>query len=243
MKGGRVAWAREENQQLVAMGPSAYSSRDAARPSRNVAMVNERYEKSVRIALATLVIASFIIGIRLPGVALEVTQLVLALMTNSEAMETAKLIVSIAAVVLSLAAILTSALLTRSLKRKDVIYERRRLFITALWDKLISVRAITPKTATAQRVIDLLNTLALVAFCWENEIADRELIARGFGSSYGEMVDNIQGIVSDGGYDAVIEAVGSSGPELLQEHYDRVVPVRLELDKYMKAKGIHGGTK
>ena len=207
-----------------------------------MAIERKRYEESVRVALAILVTGSFVVGMKLPAAGLEMTALMLALLTESEQMETTKLVVSIAALVLSLVAILTSALLTRSLKRKDVIYDRRRLFITALWDKLISVRAIT-KNATPQRVIDLLNTLALVAFCWENEIADRELIARAFGSSYGEMVDNIQSILRGSEYEAVIAAIGSSGPELLQENYDRVVPVRLELDNYMKAKGIHGGKK
>jgi len=159
-----------------------------------------------------------------------------ALLENSGPLEITKIAISIIALAFSIMAIVTSAVVTIKLKRRDVIYERRRLFITGLWDKIISVKSINATNATADRVIELLNTLELVALCWENEIADRELIARGFGTPYCQMVDAIQGIVKGKGYDRVIAEIGT-GSELLKD-YDRILPARKSLEEFMKKKGI-----
>jgi hypothetical protein len=208
---------------------------DAPRPSSTMGIVKD-YDQRVRIGLATLVTGSFIFGMRLPAAGLEVTRFMLALLQNSGPLETTKIAISIVALAFSIVAIVTSAVVTIKLKRRDVIYERRRLFITALWDKLISVKSINTTNATAERVVELLNTLELVALCWENEIADRELIARGFGTAYCQMVDAIQGIVKGKGYDPVIAEIGT-GAELLKD-YDRILPARKSLDEFMKKKGI-----
>lgn len=151
---------------------------------------------------------------------------------TSGALEVAKFVVSIVAIVLSLSAIVVSAVLTKKLKNRDVLYERRKLFITALWDKLVAVRGLDPGNVTVERVIEVLNTLELVALCWEDEVADRSLVARAFAQSYCELVDQIQAIVPGAGYDDVIKKLGT-GPSLLADPYVRVVPVRKKLEKFL----------
>jgi hypothetical protein len=143
-------------------------------------------------------------------------------------MEEGKLIVSILALFMSVVSIYLSVATSHRLKNKDIVNERRRLFITALWDKLTSVKGLNTTNATKERVFEVLNTLELVALCWDNDIADNELIVRSFGHSYSERVDEIKGIVSGTSYDSLILALKMDGPRLLRL-YPRVEPVRDEI--------------
>jgi hypothetical protein len=195
------------------------------------------YARTVRRGLAALSIISFVFGMNMPQASWDIFREIWPLLRSTKPMEVAKFIVSIVAIGISVAAILISVSVTKRLKMQDVIYERRKLFINTLWDKLIAVRSIQPNNATSDRVVELLNTLELVAFCWESEVADRELIARAFGKAYGEMVDNIQGITEGKGYDKVIDEIGT-GPNLLKHQYTRVLPARKNLDQFLIAKGI-----
>ena len=150
---------------------------------------------------------------------------------SSGILEVAKFAASIGALLISIAAIIVSASVTKKLKNRDVIYERRRLFITALWDKLVAVKGVNPGNATVERVIEVLNTLELVALCWEDEVADRTLVARAFAKGYCDLVKQIQGIVPGKGYDDVIKVLGT-GPDLLAKQYDRVLPVQEKLAQF-----------
>ncbi len=150
-------------------------------------------------------------------------------------METVKLVVSIAALIISGVAIFMSRRVAIKLKNQDIANDRRRLFITALWDKLTAVRGLDSGNATRERVVEVLNTLELVALCWESNIVDKDLVTRAFGDSYSLRVAEVNGITSGKGYDDLIEELGMDGPRLL-EQYARIVPVCNEIKKELSKR-------
>jgi len=145
-------------------------------------------------------------------------------------------ITAIIAIVVSIAAIIFSVVTTYKLKNKDMDFDRRKFFVAILWDKLIAVRGINPTHVTDDLVMNVVNTLELVAICWENNIIDKNLILNSFGNSYCQRVKEIDGIIKGhhANYDNVINKIGMSGPDLLD--YSEVIrpvcaQIRNKLDK------------
>jgi hypothetical protein len=150
-------------------------------------------------------------------------------------MDTAKLIVSIVAAILAGYAIYVSKTTATKLKERDIDIDKRKVFITALWDKIIAVKQLTRETATPNRVKEVLNTLELVALCWDNDVVDKELVALAFGKNYGLRIKEIKGIVVGKGYDDVIKKLGTDGPGMLKQ-YPTVEPVGSKIEKELEKK-------
>ena len=128
-----------------------------------------------------------------------------------------KLLVSIVALIASASAIFISWRTTTKLKKQDITIDKRKLFITALWDRLTAVRGLNSTNVTRERILEVLNTLELVALCWDEDIVDRTLVARAFGASYNERVDEIKRIVLGKDYDQnAINSLGADGPTYLR---------------------------
>lgn len=174
----------------------------------------------------------------IPGVFCELPALIVTLLPKDpDPMENAKLFVAVFAVLIAIfstliaiVSLIVNVTFTRRLKMVDIANERRRLFITTLWDKLVAVKSINAKNANGDRVSELFNSLELVAFCWQEEIADRKLIARAFGKSYGERVKEIQGITRQNGYNTAIDDLGMTGTELLSSS-SRIELVLLDIQR------------
>src|SRR5467141_2534008 len=100
-------------------------------------------------------------------------------MTTAQ-IETIKIVVSVAALIVSLFAIFVAARTAFEVKSRDIAQDRRRLFITSLWDRLTAVRGVNRGNVTSELVMENLNTLELVGICWSANIVDHELIQRAF---------------------------------------------------------------
>ena len=150
-------------------------------------------------------------------------------------MEEAKLAIAILALITSIVAIAVSTRTAIRVKAQDVAHDRRRLFITALWDKLTAVRGINAGNATKELVLNTINTLELVALCWDEGIVDRELICRAFGDSYCQRTAEIESITQANGYGKVIRDLEMDGPTLFK-YYNLVQPVREQIRAMMHSK-------
>ncbi len=123
-------------------------------------------------------------------------------------------------------------------KQQDIQIDKRKLFITALWDKLTAVRGLNPTNVTQERLLEVLNTLELVALCWDANIIDRDLVARAFGASYNERVDELKRIVLGTDYDQnKINSLGADGPTYLRL-YGNVERVAREIKEH-RPRGIN----
>lgn len=103
--------------------------------------------------------------------------------------------------------------LAQRLNDQDQDFERKR-FITALWDKMANVAEIQPNEKgeyDEEDIFDALNTLELVAICWQNKIIDTRMVYLVFGDSYSLRFQEIQGITQR------LKKLRKTGPELLQE--------------------------
>jgi hypothetical protein len=150
-------------------------------------------------------------------------------------MEIAKLIISILALIISGISIYMSVRISSRLKNQDISNEKRRLFITALWDRLTAVKGLNPGNANKERVFEVLNTLELAALCCDEDIVDKTMVTRAFGSSYSRRVDEIKDIAAGKNYDKVLQDLGMDGPTLLQL-YSRIEPVRDEIRREMSKR-------
>ena len=121
--------------------------------------------------------------------------------------------------------------LTQRLNDQDQDFERKR-FITALWDKMANVVEIQKNDQDEydeNDIFDALNTLELVAICWENEIIDRRMVFLVFGDNYRLRVKQIEQI------DRRLQHLGRNGLELLQER-QIILNVYDEINKMAKKK-------
>lgn len=120
--------------------------------------------------------------------------------------------------------------LTQRLRNQDQDFERKR-FITALWDKMSEMVEIHPDDQGNYNENDILyalNTLELVAICWENKIIDEKMIFLVFGDNYNFRVHEIQSITQP------LKHLRKTGQELLRE---RQVILNVNKDiQEMKAK-------
>jgi hypothetical protein len=149
-----------------------------------------------------------------------------------------KLMVSILALIASVTAIVMSWRTATQLKQRDIQIDKRKLFITTLWDKLTAVRGLNATNVTQERLLEVLNTLELVAVCWDADIVDRDLVVRAFGASYNERVDEIKRIVPGTDYNEdKINSLGGTGPTYLRI-YGNVEKVAQEIKEH-KLEGIN----
>ena len=143
-----------------------------------------------------------------------------------------KLLVAILALIASVTAIVISWKTATRLKQRDIQIDKRKLFITALWDRLTAVRGLNSTNVTQERLLEVLNTLELVALCWDADIVDRDLVVRAFGASYNERVDEIKRIDLGTDYDQdKINSLGGTGPTYLRL-YSNVERVAQQIKDY-----------
>ena len=140
--------------------------------------------------------------------------------------ESWKLLVAVLALLTSLTAMVVSWRTATKLKEKDIElkkhdieHNKRKLFITALWDRLVDVKALNPGNVTRERILEVLNTLELVALCWEENVVDRRLIALAFGDNYIDRVAEIRRIVIGSDYsEDTINKLRGDGPSYLRQY-------------------------
>lgn len=135
-------------------------------------------------------------------------------------MEEAKLYIALVSLAVSISAIFISRQTANKLKSNDIEIDRRKLFITVLWEKLIEVRALNPGNATSDLVLRIVSTLYLAALCWRSGVVDKTLLAFTFGQNYLDRIREIDTITKNSGhqnYDNVIVDLGIEGPVLLNQ--------------------------
>lgn len=127
--------------------------------------------------------------------------------------------------------------LTQRLKAQDQDFEKKR-FVTALWDKMANLYEIQPDSQGAYKeahVFDVLNTLELVATCWENNIVDRRIVFLVFGGSFSKRVQEIMSI------NKPLPKLRKTGTELLHERR-LILAVKEDIDKMFanRARRLEG---
>lgn len=87
----------------------------------------------------------------------------------------------------------------------------QRQFLLPLWDHLSALREINPEQPATPLVVQAVNTLELVALCWEGDLIDRDLIRRTFMTRYLQMYGWIEAC-------GKLPGLNKSGRELLLEN-------------------------
>jgi hypothetical protein len=132
----------------------------------------------------------------------------------------AKDYIAIVAVMISIAAIYIAwrnakeqGVLTERLNKQDVELDRKKL-VTALWDRMSNlweVRANEADQYNETYVWENLNSLELIAVCWENNIVDQQIVFLVCGKNYVLRVKEIEAIAQP------LKELRKTGPELLHE--------------------------
>jgi hypothetical protein len=161
--------------------------------------------------------------------------------------EAAKLVISVLALLISIVAVVVASRTAFEVKKRDLAHDRRRLFITSLWDRLTAVRGINKENVNRDLVLDTLNTLELVALCWNADVADRDLIFRSFADSYCRRTMEIESLTVSNGYpQELFVDIGMDGPALLRGPYIHVRALCDELARMQseqRARLLAGGKR
>ena len=115
-------------------------------------------------------------------------------------------LISIIALVISVIAIAISI----NNQRREHHFDSKR-FIINIWDKMANIPKILPVDGDyiEDDIFEALNTLELVAICWQNNIINKNMIYLVFGESYLLRIDEIENI-SD-----TLPKLNKTGSELL----------------------------
>lgn len=148
-------------------------------------------------------------------------------MQVSEIVSVIGLIVSIASAVVAVFAINNTRLqgekqrsLQERLNSEANKLDSRRLFVTALWDKMINVSDIDPEEPIGPDVRKAVNVLEVVALCWHSGVVDKDMVVMSFGPLYEDLYQKIKriNVVPE-----KADGTGRSGHDLLSRN--RVIDV------------------
>jgi hypothetical protein len=125
------------------------------------------------------------------------------------------------------------ATLEQTLQAQAALYEKRRFFVT-LWEKWVQLDSFDPLDPAPLRVRNIVNTMDLVAQCWQADIVDKEMVVRALGEAYEEYHNDLMNIR------VPVEGMGESGLKILPqcpEIQDVLTQVQHELRGFGKYKG------
>jgi hypothetical protein len=101
--------------------------------------------------------------------------------------------------------------LQKYLADKDSISTRRAALVE-LWPYLIDIHRIDPEKSAPEEIRKAVNTLELVALCWEANIIDKEVIQRTFESTYINIYEQVLSVTRR------LPSLEKTGRELLNEN-------------------------
>jgi hypothetical protein len=81
-----------------------------------------------------------------------------------------------------------------------------------LWPYLIDINRIDPETSAPEEIRKAVNTLELVALCWEANIIDKQIIQRTFESTYINIYEQVESVTRK------LPKLERTGRELLNEN-------------------------
>jgi uncharacterized membrane-anchored protein YhcB (DUF1043 family) len=116
--------------------------------------------------------------------------------------------------------------LQKDLADKDQLSQRRSALV-GLWPYLIDIHHIDPEQSAAEQVRQAVNTLELVALCWEANIIDKDVIQRTFESTYIEIYEQVLSVRRK------LPSLDKTGRELLNEN-----PAAINLYEYLN-RSLH----
>lgn len=80
--------------------------------------------------------------------------------------------------------------LQERLHRQQMLLDQRQILL-GLWDKVHTLPGVNPQKPVWKDVITAVNTLELIAVCWEGEIVDRDIIRRMYSDVYIETFEQV----------------------------------------------------
>lgn len=116
---------------------------------------------------------------------------------------------------------------TRRISDEQLLLQRRQT-VFELWKYLTDAPDIDPAAPIYPDVLKVVNTLKLVAVCWEGDITDRNLIRRTFGARFVELYEALERVPAGGRW--------RSGRERLAGH-----PAVQKLYADLKAERLSAG--
>ena len=105
-------------------------------------------------------------------------------------------IISIIAIVLTSKQAQISRTLEERLDNRDRAIENRRFVTTELWDRMTQLNHVDPASIVPEDVRRAVNTLQMIAMCWNAQLVDREMVVIAFGTFFDELCAEITAINS-----------------------------------------------
>jgi hypothetical protein len=109
----------------------------------------------------------------------------------------------------------------RAFHAEQILLARRQA-VFELWKYMTAARDIDPKKPIYPAMLQVVNTLELVAVCWDGEIVDRAIIRRTFGTRFVELYQAVDQVPAAAPWKAGREFLrGSPATERLYDELRR----------------------